>query len=77
MDEDVVFYDVRVVLKEIKAISKVESKVALCLISLALCHEDVWGSGGTTPRFLASALHGGEWSASRRCRFTPRGISSS
>jgi hypothetical protein len=29
-----------------------------------------WGSGGTAPPFLTSALDGGERSASRLCRFT-------
>jgi hypothetical protein len=29
------------------------------------------GSGGTAPPFLTSGLDGGEWSASRSCRFTP------
>jgi hypothetical protein len=32
--------------------------------------KDIWGSGGIDPRFLTSALDGGEWSASRPCRFT-------
>jgi hypothetical protein len=45
-------------------------KLSLCLISLALCHEDIWGSGGIATPFLTSALVGGEWSASRPCRFT-------
>jgi hypothetical protein len=32
-----------------------------------------WGSGGIAPLiFLTSALDGGEWSASRTGRFTPR-----
>jgi hypothetical protein len=31
-----------------------------------------WGSGGIAPGILASELDGGEWSASRPCRFTPR-----
>jgi hypothetical protein len=48
-----------------------EKKLFLCLISYALCHEDIWGSGGIAPPFFASALDGGEWSASRPCRFTP------
>jgi hypothetical protein len=30
------------------------------------------GSGCVTPPFLTSALDGGEWSASRPCRFIPR-----
>jgi hypothetical protein len=29
-----------------------------------------WGSGGIAPRFLTSALDGGEWSASGTSRFT-------
>jgi hypothetical protein len=29
------------------------------------------GNGGRAPQFLTSALDGGEWSASRPCRFTP------
>jgi hypothetical protein len=28
------------------------------------------GSGGIAPTFLTSALDGGEWSASRPCRFS-------
>jgi hypothetical protein len=31
-----------------------------------------WGSGGIAPRTLTSARDGGEWSASRPGRFTPR-----
>jgi hypothetical protein len=31
------------------------------------------GSGGIAPPFLTLALDGGEWSASRFCRFTPGG----
>jgi hypothetical protein len=31
----------------------------------------MWGSGGIAPSFLTSALDGGEWSASRPCRFAP------
>jgi hypothetical protein len=49
----------------------VKVKLSLCLINSALCHEDIWGSGGIAPPFLTSALDGGEWSASRPCRFTP------
>jgi hypothetical protein len=33
-------------------------------------YEDVWGSGGTAPPFLTSALDGGEWPASRPGSFT-------
>jgi hypothetical protein len=34
----------------------------------------MWGSGGIVPPFLTLALDGGEWSASRPCRFIPREI---
>jgi hypothetical protein len=44
----------------------VKVKLSLCLTNQALRHEGVWGSW-----FLTSALVGGEWSASRPCRFTP------
>jgi hypothetical protein len=37
----------------------------------ALCHENMWESGCIAPTFLASALEGGEWSASHPCHFTP------
>jgi hypothetical protein len=30
--------------------------------------------GSTASPFLTSALHGSQWSASRRCRFTPEEI---
>jgi hypothetical protein len=43
------------------------------LISYEPRHKDVWGSGGTAPTFLASALITGEWSDSRFFRFTPEG----
>jgi hypothetical protein len=33
-------------------------KLLLCLISYALRHEDMWGSGGTAPPFLTQALDG-------------------
>jgi hypothetical protein len=39
----------------------------------ALCHEDIWRSGGITPSLSTSALNGSECSASRPCRFTPGG----
>jgi hypothetical protein len=45
--------------------------LSLCLITQALCHEDVWGSGGLAQPFLTSALDGREWLVSRLCRFTP------
>jgi hypothetical protein len=44
----------------------------MCLISSALCHEDIWGSGGTAPLFLTMTLNGVEWSASCPSYFTPR-----
>jgi hypothetical protein len=31
-----------------------------------------WRNGGVAPHILASALDGGEWSASRPGRFTPK-----
>jgi hypothetical protein len=34
------------------------------------------GVGGVVAPFLALALDGGEWSASRPCRFTPTGRAS-
>jgi hypothetical protein len=37
----------------------------MCLINKEPRHEEVWGSGVTAPPFLASALDGGEWLASR------------
>jgi hypothetical protein len=53
----------------------IKVKFSLCLINYALCHEDIWRSGGISPPFLTSALDGGEWSASRPGRFTPWGKS--
>jgi hypothetical protein len=35
-------------------------------------HEDVWGSGGKTPRILNLGLNWGEWSALCPYRFNPR-----
>jgi hypothetical protein len=52
---------------------KVEVNLSLCLITYALCHEDIWESGGIAPPFLTSALDGGEWSTSHPGHFTPRG----
>jgi hypothetical protein len=34
--------------------------------------EAYWESGGIAPRILTLALDGGEWTASRPGRFTPR-----
>jgi hypothetical protein len=44
--------------------------LSLCLIVKHYAMK-AWGSGGTAPFFLTSALDGGECSASRPCRFTP------
>jgi hypothetical protein len=44
--------------------------LSLCLIDQALCHEDIWASGGITPPFLTSALDGGELSGSCPNSFT-------
>jgi hypothetical protein len=43
----------------------------MCLISYALCHEDIWGSGGIAQPFLTSALDGDKWPVLRPGRFTP------
>jgi hypothetical protein len=40
--------------------AKVNVKVSLCLISKALCHENIWAGGGIAPPFLTLALDGGE-----------------
>jgi hypothetical protein len=47
---------------------------SLCLINQALFNEGIYWSGSIAPPFLTSALEGGEWSASRPGRFTPREI---
>jgi hypothetical protein len=36
-----------------------EVKLSMYSIIKALCFEDIWGSGGVAPSFLASALNGG------------------
>jgi hypothetical protein len=36
-------------------------KLSLGLINKALCHYDVWRSGGITPLFLTVPLDGCEW----------------
>jgi hypothetical protein len=51
---------------------QVQGKVSLCLISRELLREDIWASGVICPLILTSTLDGGEWSASRPYRFTPR-----
>jgi hypothetical protein len=42
-------------------LTKVKVKFPLCLINEALCHKDIWGSGGIAPSFFISALDGCEW----------------
>jgi hypothetical protein len=42
----------------------------MCLVSYALCHEDIYGPGTALP-FLTSMPDGGEWSPSRPRRFNP------
>jgi hypothetical protein len=37
-----------------------ELEISPCLIIQALCHNGIWGSGGTSPLFLTSALDGVE-----------------
>jgi hypothetical protein len=52
--------------------NKAKKKVkVVSVLSSALCHEDIWGSGVTAPPFLTSAIGGGEWSPSRTGCFTP------
>jgi len=46
--------------------------ICFLLFNEAPRHEDVLGSGGALHAFLTSALDGGERSASRPGRFTPR-----
>jgi hypothetical protein len=47
-------------------------KVLVRVLNYTPCHEDVWGSGGTDPTILTSAVYGGEWSASSHCHFNSR-----
>jgi hypothetical protein len=49
----------------------VKVKLSLCLISEAICHEDIWESGDIAPSFLTLAIYGGKWLASCPCHFTP------
>jgi hypothetical protein len=48
---------------------KAKEKLSLCLINLALCHEDIWGSGGIAPPFFILELSECELSVSRPGRF--------
>jgi hypothetical protein len=43
---------------------EVKVKLSLCIINKALSHEGLWGSRGTVPPFLTSAVDGSEWVAS-------------
>jgi hypothetical protein len=52
----------------------VKVPLSMCLISYALCHEDIWRSGRIAPPLLTSALDGGEWLTFRLCRFNPTEI---
>jgi hypothetical protein len=45
--------------------------LSLCLINLALCYEDVWGSGGIAPTIHCQTRDGVDWSYSHPGRFTP------
>jgi hypothetical protein len=49
----------------------IKVELSPCLLNYSLLHEDLWGSVGIAHPSLTSALNGGEWSASRRGRFTP------
>jgi hypothetical protein len=55
-------------------VSKVKVNLSVCLTNKALRHEGVWRAD-VHPHFLEFGLAGGEWSASRLCRFTPVGKS--
>jgi hypothetical protein len=48
----------------------VKVKLSVCLTAYHAVMT-YWGSGGVDRAILTSALHGGEWSASRFDRFTP------
>jgi hypothetical protein len=52
-------------------ITRVAKVLPQCLISSAICREDIWGSEGIAPPFLTSALDGCECSASHPGRYTP------
>jgi hypothetical protein len=49
-----------------------KGKVVLVLLSKHYAMKAYWKSGGIAHTLFTSALDGGEWSASRPCRFTPR-----
>jgi hypothetical protein len=43
-----------------------------CVLTEHHAMKEYWGSGGIVHEFLTSVVEGGEWSASRPDRFTPR-----
>jgi hypothetical protein len=47
-------------------------RLHVVMFNYALCHEDMWGSGGIAPPFLTSELDGGELSASSPGERAPR-----
>jgi hypothetical protein len=55
-----------------KDFRKLKVELSRVLVIKATGHEDVWGSGGTAPPSLISALGGDDWSASRPNYFIPR-----
>jgi hypothetical protein len=52
-------------------LSMLKVKLSLCLINYAPHHSGEWGNEEIAPPFLASALDGAQWQASRPSRFTP------
>jgi hypothetical protein len=46
-------------------------KFSLCLITEALCHEDIWEIGDVPPPFFTLVLDGGKWLASYPGCFSP------
>jgi hypothetical protein len=62
----------RLVKGEVRKVKvKKKTKLSVWVNNWASRHEDVWGSGGAVPPFLALALDGGEWSPSRPGLFNP------
>jgi hypothetical protein len=54
------------------SIKRQKVKLSLCFFKWTPCYEGVLGGGGIVSCILTLALDGGEWSASRPGRFTPR-----
>jgi hypothetical protein len=62
---------VNLLIKRVKiCVMKVKVKLSLHFINKTPLHEDVWGSEGSTPHFLASSLGGGKLLASHLCPFS-------